>query len=258
MHCQRGLISYEGLSITEFRLFIARRGLPTITDKKHTRSSLKAQLEQADEDATFDRFLDLPPEIRCQIYEHYFGSLNSPAHRYSPIGPQPPITRTSRQTREEALPLFYSRCCFSLEVQYDGRLNVGSDKFVRNTPTHHFARIQFLDMIFDRTFSPYHKATIHIGINKGECSAQVTHFAPRNPPIIGGHLAYGIDVPAIAMQKIDALLVNEQQPFVKDIAARTDVGRLRKDDIAALVEGARVSVKQGLKLVLQDLGVSQF
>lgn len=126
------------------------------------------------------------------------------------------------------------------------------------TPQHYFARIQFLDVIFVCAFSRYHKARIHIGINNGECSAQVTQFAPRNRPFIGGPRAYGIDIPAIAMQKIDALLVKEQQPLVKDIAARTDVGRLRKEDIAALVEGARVSVQQGLKLVLQDLGVSHF
>lgn len=41
----------------------------------HRAFKLKAQLEQADEDATFDYFTSLPPELRERIYKLYFGSL---------------------------------------------------------------------------------------------------------------------------------------------------------------------------------------
>jgi hypothetical protein len=74
-HYQRGLLSYEGLRASELETFISQRALPPRIDKRPTVSNLKRLLELADDDATFDRFLDLPPELRQQIYDHYFDSL---------------------------------------------------------------------------------------------------------------------------------------------------------------------------------------
>lgn len=71
---QRGLLSYEGLTVGELRLFVVQRGLSSTTAAKATAATLKARLEQADEDATFNWFTELPPEIRQQVFEQYFAS----------------------------------------------------------------------------------------------------------------------------------------------------------------------------------------
>ncbi|GAB7330334.1 hypothetical protein MBLNU13_g01969t1 [Cladosporium sp. NU13] len=73
---QRALLSYEGLTVGELRLFVVQRGLSSTTAAKATAATLKARLEQADEDATFNWFTELPPEIRQQIFEQDFESLN--------------------------------------------------------------------------------------------------------------------------------------------------------------------------------------
>lgn len=79
------------------------------------------------------RFLDLPPELRNRIYEYCVTSpddLLLPAacrHSSEPQAVQPPITRTCRQVRGEALPLFNQlnvfrahihRCDFSHMISY--------------------------------------------------------------------------------------------------------------------------------------------
>jgi hypothetical protein len=64
VRCQRGLISYEGFSARELKLFVKQRALTIEPNKKPTIPALRRLLEQADDDATFDRFLELPPETR--------------------------------------------------------------------------------------------------------------------------------------------------------------------------------------------------
>lgn len=76
-------------------------------------ASLRAQLEQADEDATFEGFLALPPELRLRIYNHYFKSfIGTRANVIS----QPPITGASQQIRKESLPIFYGCCDFEVHT----------------------------------------------------------------------------------------------------------------------------------------------
>lgn len=72
---QRGLLSYEYISAGELRLFATQRGILPMAKERHTVPSLKAVLEQADYDATFDRFSDLPAEMRQHIFKHYFNSF---------------------------------------------------------------------------------------------------------------------------------------------------------------------------------------
>jgi hypothetical protein len=128
---QRGLLSYEGLSIDELKCYAAQRSLPPITGRKRiTIPVVKAQLERADEECTFARFTDLPPEIRSIVYTHYFKSFhhdegddNICSHHHESNGTrspfaclksQPPITFACREIRLEALPLFYECCEFCI------------------------------------------------------------------------------------------------------------------------------------------------
>lgn len=97
---QRGLMSYEDLSMAELQSFCTSRGL---SSKATTASRLARVLEKADDAATFPRFLELAPEIRNSIYELHFRDLDEIT---APCR-QPPLTLASSQLRAEALPLFY-------------------------------------------------------------------------------------------------------------------------------------------------------
>lgn len=116
VRCQRGLLSFEGMAPHLLRLYATQRGLTVASAA--TPNSIKAQLEQADDDATFDRFTDLPPEIRQVVYQYYFDSSlanETPRYKY-----QPPLTMISRTVRRESLPLFYD--CWRIDITSEGPL----------------------------------------------------------------------------------------------------------------------------------------
>lgn len=153
VRCQRGLLSYEGLPLRELRKFAAQRALPI--DNKATLNSIKALkglLEKADDDITFDRLSELPPELRQIILLHYFDSLVVREARHKQ---QPPVTRVSRKLREESLPLHYECCEFAIDAVDDPRTKPGrrvpqlqAAPFVQNTTIENFARIKALTLLF--------------------------------------------------------------------------------------------------------------
>jgi DNA-directed RNA polymerase specialized sigma24 family protein len=75
---QRGLL----------RRYANLRGI--LVDPDATATIVKAQLEKADNEATFDRFTELPPEIRQIIFQYYYESL--PSIKRASRKYQPPIT----------------------------------------------------------------------------------------------------------------------------------------------------------------------
>ena len=101
---QRGLMSYEGLNVSELRSLCKAKG---VSSKAKTASRLARALEKADDNATF-RLLELPPEIRNLIYELHFSDLGEISTSYA----QPPLALASRQLRAEALPLFLGSATF--------------------------------------------------------------------------------------------------------------------------------------------------
>ena len=151
---QRGLLSYEGLPLHELKRYAAQRALPALIGQKNTIKVLKAQLEMADEEATFDRFLDLPPEIRQIIYHLHFKFLDTwtPAPKY-----QPPITLASRGIRHESLPHFYESCEFSIRTSgswhaqksFSIALYAAARAVVKTTSAQNFARIRKMYIRFD-------------------------------------------------------------------------------------------------------------
>lgn len=65
-------------------------------------------------------FLDLPPELRDQIYEAALVEKKVCTGRPGQKFAQPALTRVSRQIREEALPVFYGMNAFQFEMSWTG------------------------------------------------------------------------------------------------------------------------------------------
>ena len=108
--CERGFPSYDKYSAKELKGFCEQRQLQIgATTKK---DDFVRILEPADDSATFDRFLDLPAELRNTIYAlqfETFGAIERPA--------EPPITQVSRQLRQESLGLFHRTCVTLVEIR---------------------------------------------------------------------------------------------------------------------------------------------
>ena len=111
--CQRGLIAYDNQMRPAFcELQSVAHACGIDFDEKIKNGALLELIEKHDDDITFD-LLRLPPELRSRIYEYHFDSLPTlPLQAH-----QPPICLATRLLRNEALPLFYSRCRFVLEYQ---------------------------------------------------------------------------------------------------------------------------------------------
>nr|OQO18784.1 hypothetical protein B0A51_13756 [Rachicladosporium sp. CCFEE 5018] len=123
---ERHLLHYENCTTAELCGFISVRALGrelAITPAT-PRSKLKSLLMAADDNLTFSRFIDLPPELREQICEHYFDEYEMDYKdmvktKYLPnilVGPNiawytefPPVVYCNRQLRQEVLPLYWSR-----------------------------------------------------------------------------------------------------------------------------------------------------
>lgn len=80
-----------------------------VTSVKDIRNLLIA----AHENLRFERFLDLPAELRVMVYELYIDSFET----YPDTLALPPLAITSRQMRYEAAPVFYERATFQLRYE---------------------------------------------------------------------------------------------------------------------------------------------
>lgn len=110
---QRGFLPYDIYSLFELKGFAKSRKI-SLPHGRLSASVLIQQLERADDNATFSRFSDLPPELRQVVFEWYFVSISQefPLLTFK----QPHVTMVSRLFRKEALPLFYRLCTFELEI----------------------------------------------------------------------------------------------------------------------------------------------
>nr|OQO18842.1 hypothetical protein B0A51_13905 [Rachicladosporium sp. CCFEE 5018] len=107
---ERGLISYEDCSVFELHGFVFSRGLlngfPGYLDSEQA----VAILEDADDDASFLRFTDLPRKLQLRIFALYLSSLGP-----LPVRPRiPPLAFASKSTYEMVRPLFYTCCTFTI------------------------------------------------------------------------------------------------------------------------------------------------
>ena len=145
--CQRGLMLYDGCQPKELSTFCTNRGIEIRSKLKPKKRQLIATIEDADDQRVFHRFMDLPPELRVQIYTSYFSSLGTveqPIH--------PPITRVAHLVRKESLPLFYAVTRFTVGwVRHiPSRHHVAKKKgeFFQNTSAENIGLIRNLSISF--------------------------------------------------------------------------------------------------------------
>ena len=144
----------------------------------------------------------------------------------------------SRQTRLEALPLFYSRCRFRFKIYND---YYGPDRdaeaFIRNTPAHNFTRIRFLELSCLNCQDPYLTyIAISVSLNDHDCSMKVSDFSYWGN---GEHKK-------VILNRLARLLVLEPHTFIRGIAAREGPMKLQKNDILVLCNKLKGAVLQAL------------
>lgn len=99
---ERGLLDYSKCTRTELVKFATDRKL--LTASKASKEELVHGLEQADKERRFEKFIDMPPELRVRIYGYYVAGFSKLL--YTPA--QPPLSLTCSLIRKEILPVFYS------------------------------------------------------------------------------------------------------------------------------------------------------
>ncbi|KAK5698585.1 hypothetical protein LTR17_023536 [Elasticomyces elasticus] len=115
---QRSLVCYNRCSNDELLKFMQDRGIAA-PSAMFWRTRFIDSIIKADQQTTFGRFMDLVPELRVMVYEYYLADF--PNSLVCPV--QPPMSRVSRQTRTEVLPMFcdQTQFCFELIVGVDGQ-----------------------------------------------------------------------------------------------------------------------------------------
>lgn len=105
----RNLLYYGSCSIEELQLFVKARGAQYPKRNRTRQETLIALLEKIDDNARFEKMLDLPAELRVYIYEFYFAGL-SHGTGLVPVRPQPPLMMVCRLLRREASDIFPTVC----------------------------------------------------------------------------------------------------------------------------------------------------
>lgn len=147
----RGLMSYYNITNDRLRGFLKDRKIDLqqtiIGNRLGTARELIQVLQDADENLKFEKFTELPPELRNMVYEYYFASFDQPI--YAPT--QPPLTLTCRLLRKESLPIFYSSSEFLLTFSKTNPLEGEHLRmpnqlalFIHNTSLANFATIQHI------------------------------------------------------------------------------------------------------------------
>lgn len=222
VRCQRGFLSYEKMKLPELRYYTSQRNLPIAAES--TVASLRARLEQADEDATFGRFLVLPAELRLRIYTHYFNSfIGTRANIIS----QPPITGASQQVREESLPVFYGCCDFEIHTM-DTVNNPGTSFYKPQT-----ARL--LQLASDHLGWMQH---ITLRLDLVGCEVELTvEVNNKQTPVKVLHLLKGYHIHS--SQKQRERMSSELGTLISGIVAREGGSKLQEGDLKRMHEVVR-------------------
>ncbi|KAK5127350.1 hypothetical protein LTR85_006689 [Meristemomyces frigidus] len=109
-----GLLCYVHCTVEELRQYIADRhitynedvGVRVVESGGPVRTGLYAMLEQADTEPEFHGFMELPPELRTEVYGYYIAGLAGNT-LHAPT--TPPLACVNRQIRKEVLPIFFGQ-----------------------------------------------------------------------------------------------------------------------------------------------------
>ncbi|GIZ43349.1 hypothetical protein CKM354_000658100 [Cercospora kikuchii] len=153
---QRRQLDYGRCTVAELRTFSVQRGIVDSRVARKLRSKeLVSKLHEADDGETFNRFLDLPAELRLYIYELYFESFET-QERPLPAPYPIPLAHVSSLLRKEVLPVYYDVCTFEYNVFCIGfYLPWGSSRtrdrppmldFIIKGPAEHVAMLRKVNM----------------------------------------------------------------------------------------------------------------
>jgi hypothetical protein len=142
--------------------------IPHQLDGKYAQSSLVQALLEADEDRTFTRFSELPPEIRLMVYEHYMCELGNDhdGRRMLSSPSHPPLARLNRTLRQEVLPLFYETFMFYMlfsNANTHPEFMPRSKEFLSSIPVRLIGKITQLHVCIDGIDHP--KTVCHVTID---------------------------------------------------------------------------------------------
>jgi hypothetical protein len=142
-------------------------GLAPVLGLGEAKNHLK---DQEDNEPSFARFDDLPPELKNIVYKHYcidLGLIYSCEYKYDD---QPALLRQSAELRAEALPVFYSHCTFLAEVDiwpppFEGKVFPATlDKCTKDMMLElddtHLCRIRHLSLNVDFDMEPWRRFVI--------------------------------------------------------------------------------------------------
>ncbi|EME83919.1 uncharacterized protein MYCFIDRAFT_195117 [Pseudocercospora fijiensis CIRAD86] len=243
-----GMLSYADKSDDNLRALIKSRGVDASQviygSKVGSRGDLLSLLKDADMNPRFERFSDLPPELR-----------NKPL--YSPT--EPPIARVNRAIRKDTIQMFYHSCTFNLVLKlpktgnnFHGLRSLEADAqtltipsqmrlFMSSISAKHLACIRRLNI----QVVPYHEkesafqdaANMALSIEIAEQGLTFAIEPKQLSSILKHHgttrgrgmfLTVLSDVAALRRQHLVRILV---QKIVRNIVARDGKARLKLDDL---------------------------
>lgn len=235
----RGLTNYGQCLVNELKELIRARGIdiPVGCVRKE---ALIAELEKADNEVTFSKFLELPAELRNNVYEKYFESLGD-----LPLLPhQPPLLLAVRQLREEGLPKYYSHSTFALGFVTNLRtpdIMFGSpgrrSRWLRTTT--HKDTDALLKRIGDQDFANIKHLKIQVWKSELDTSDTIVPFATwtadlggsTGPVIAHENQDYRANVWAPVFQDVGEAL----EPALKAIRERPEAQKMSKADVYSLM-----------------------
>ena len=213
---------------SELEKFFQDRTINLSSTKPVGREAHITTLTQLDREQQFGRFIDLPPELRNAIYEYYMADF--PRRLTAPT--QPPLTRTCRLMRSEALPIFYHQTSFVVDLgTYPDRLRLhpNATSFVSGLSETNCAWIRSLHFVVHKdrdTLATGRRTktevTVRLNDDKGY-HLKLDRSVNRGPPLTklqAGRKVEGIkETVKVAMRKL---------------VARDDKARFRVQDIFVL------------------------
>ena len=211
VRCELGFLSYDKYPAKELKELCKQRRLElgAVT----TKDNLVQILELADDNATFDRFLDLPPELRNRIYTFHFDAFAS-----AEFPTTPPIARVSRQLRQETLVLFYQ--AFKIRIS---TCTYATKRLFVSMPIHcleNLRRFEVHGAIVSETALSLvlRKWDVNLGTAGNDAHVSVD--------LLEWHVNYTVDGIAVK-ERVEARLKKEFEA----IAAREGQKKLRRSDV---------------------------
>lgn len=229
---QRGLMYYGKCSTEELRRFCEQRKIEPV--KGHKQRDLRIALERADDDQIFGRFEELPTEVRLQIYKQFFASFDD--SRTLPQKPtQPPISRVSRRTRRESLPLFYAGMRFPFAYFVENSLpsirTARRSQLLLHKMNANVAHVRSLELLIRLAWDPTNTYKICVDLFK-------------EPRVV-------ITEPATDNTSAQATRVKKEfQPILEEIMARKGAKKLKQEDLLVLVKAAAKGLQN--RVVFED------